>query len=98
VRYTRGVNSIVGGAQEIWQVDQQIIDLLQQQEDGEGYVRLVTKLKTGERGEITGGPFKGLTGILAGHLKPAERVMVLLQTIGMQARLEIEKDFLQKAR
>jgi transcriptional antiterminator RfaH len=98
VRYSRGVSSIVGGVDSIWQVSQEIIDLIRDRQDDEGYIKLVSSLKPGDRVEIHNGPFKGLTGIFSGQLRPAERVMILLQSIGMQARLEIDQDFLHKVR
>jgi len=98
VRYARGVSSIVGGVDSIWQVSQQIIDLIRAREDDEGYIKLVSTLQPGDLVEIHNGPFKGLTGIFAGQLRPAERVMILLRSINMQARLEIDQGFLQKVR
>jgi transcriptional antiterminator RfaH len=98
VRYSRGVSAIVGGIDSIWQVSQEIIDLIRARQDDEGYVRLVADLKPGDLVEIHNGPFKGLTGIFSGRLRPAERVMILLQSINMQARLEIDQDFVRKVR
>ena len=96
VRYTRGVRELVGFGDGPATVDQQVIDLVQSRIGEDGLVRIGTGLKPGDPVMVMGGVLKDFTGIFEREMEDSERVMVLLNTISYQARLEIDRNLLQK--
>jgi transcriptional antiterminator RfaH len=98
IRYTRGVRKIVGSPLGTpYTVDSWIIDSLRSREEG-GLIRYdPPEFSPGDRVVVRDGPFKGLQGIFQGYLKPSERVVVLMNTLTYQARLEIERESLTTA-
>lgn len=93
VSYTRGVRNIVGAP---WPVSEEVINIIRSRMNEEGFVVISPDIKKGDRVEITETPLKGFVGIFDGQVKDSDRVMVLLSTIEYQAKVEIEKEFLDK--
>lgn len=96
VKFARGVNSVVGSGLNFWSVDEQIIDHLKARQDRNGFVMLGMKIKPGERVEIVDGPFAGFKGVFKQNIKASERVLILLDTIDVQARLELTSDSIKR--
>lgn len=98
VRYTRGVKRFVGdGSGNPFVVEESLIDILRSRMK-DGFVHLeYPRLNAGEKVVLLDGPFRGLTGLFLNELKPGERVMVLLNTIQYQARIEVPKEFVARA-
>lgn len=95
VRFTRGVRRIVGN-EVPFVVDEDIISLIRSKIK-EGFVNLeLPVFKSGEQIVIKDGPFSGLTGIFIKELKAKERVLVLLNTIAYQAKVELDRCLLSK--
>jgi transcription antitermination factor NusG len=97
IRYTRGVRRIVGDAMDSpHAVDECIIDILKSKII-EGFIKLEPPvLRKGEQVFIKDGPFGGFMGLFVEEIKPRERVMVMLNTIGYQARVEVERSLVSR--
>ena len=91
VHYAHGVRGVVAFGGSPAEVP---VDLLRNIEAGmrDGFVVLQPPpLQVGDRIEITAGPFKGYTGILAAHRSGAERVAVLLDTLKFNANAIVDR-------
>lgn len=97
IRYTRGVRRFVGDRDGMpYVVDASIISFIQSQMEN-GFVRLRSpQFAPGDQVMVTEGPFSGLTGIFVEELKPRERVIILLNTIRYQAKVEVPFHLLGK--
>jgi transcription antitermination factor NusG len=98
IKYTRGVRRIVGdslGTPSI--VDDAIIDIMKSRAQ-DGYICIEQdQFSRGDEVLIKGGPFDGFEGLFIQELKPRDRVLVLLNTLNYEAKIEIYKDFVVKA-
>jgi|Deesub1362A_J573_1020465.scaffolds.fasta_scaffold00004_303 transcription elongation factor/antiterminator RfaH len=94
VKYTRGVKDIVGGGGMPWPVDDRIIKVIESMMNKDGLLVIRPEIHPGDKVEITNGPLKGLVGIFEKEMKGKDRVIVLLNTLQYQARVEIKKEFL----
>ena len=97
IRYTRGVRRMVGDhTDHPWTVDAAIIDFIRSRTE-QGFVDLEgPEFYAGETVRITDGPLAGLHGIFLGRMNATERVIVLLNTIESQTRVQIEKRLITK--
>jgi transcription antitermination factor NusG len=98
IRYTRGVRRIVGDTLgDPWIVDEKIIEIIKTK-SRDGYIQIEqNRLNKGDLVVIKGGPFDGFMGLFLEELKPSERVLVLLNTIQFEARIELYRDFVVSA-
>lgn len=96
VRFTRGVHSVVSCSGVPTPVDDDIISLIQSRAEDD-FVRLDDDLKHGDKVVISGGQFKGLSGIFDRRASKSERVTLLLRTITYQAYVEVESALVKKA-
>jgi len=97
IKYVRGVKRFVGNASgEPYTVDEPVIRVLKSMVRKDGFVFVEQqKFRLGDNVTISEGPFHGFTGVLA-DLKPKDRVMILLNTLQYQAKVEVPREFLQK--
>lgn len=97
VRYTAGVSSLVRFSVEYVPLPHGMIEALQAREDPEtGYHRLTApNLKQGDRVRIQTGAFAGIEGIFEAH-SGQDRVIVLFELLGQQARTEIAIEVLER--
>lgn len=96
VKYTRGVRGIVGGSAEPWPVGDEIIQAIESKVGPEGALEVPSAMSPGAHVLVADGPLKGLCGVFEREMSDRERVIVLLDAIEYQARVEIEKRFLIK--
>lgn len=96
IKYTRGVRGMVGAAGSPWPVSDDIIGIIRSRMNDEGLIVIRPDITVGDRVEITEGPLQGFVGIFEKEMKDRERVVVLLNTIEYQAKVEIEREFLKK--
>jgi transcriptional antiterminator RfaH len=96
VTYTRGVNSVVSFGGSPTPVDDQIIDTIRSRITEDGYVRLGEKLEAGDAVVIKAGPFKDFKGIFEREVRHTHRVMLLLDAINYQSRIEIPRELVKK--
>lgn len=96
VRFTRGVHNVVSCCSVPTPVDDEIVTLIKSRAE-DGFVRLDDDLKHGDEVVISGGQFKGISGIFDRSSSKSERVMLLLRTITYQAYVEVESALVRKA-
>jgi len=98
IRFTRGIHSLVSFGGNPIPVDDEIINAIRSRTGKDGLVKIGGDLRPGDAVEIKDGPLKGFTGIFEREMKESERVMVLLDTVNYQARVQIEGDLLSRAK
>ncbi len=98
IKYTRGIRRIVGDSfGNPYVVDDAIIEAIESRMVG-GFVSLrPQRFAPGEKVVIQEGPLRGLEGIFLEEIKPKERVLILLNAIRCQAKVEIEPDFVGRS-
>jgi transcription antitermination factor NusG len=98
IKYTRGVKRIVGNQEGYpFIIDQGLVEGLQQRMR-DGFVHLAPPdLIPGGPVLIKEGPFKGLEGILLKEMKASDRVLVLLNSLHYNAKVQVDKAFLSKS-
>ncbi len=97
VRYTRGVESVVGIGSNPSPIDDQVISLIKSQSDDQNIVKISDGLKVGSEVVISEGPLRGFTGIFERSMKDSDRVMILLNTVTYQSHIVIERELVRKA-
>jgi transcriptional antiterminator RfaH len=95
--HTRGIHNVVCFGGSLVSIEDEIIELLQAQVGGDGYIKLGEELKRGDKVVITNGLLKDFAGVFERDMKDDERVMVLLTAISYQGCLCIEKGLVRKA-
>lgn len=70
-------------------IDDQVVEVLMQQAGRDGRIVARSSLDEGNEVQITGGPFDGLRGIIQNPPSEKGRVMVLLNFLNRQSRVEL---------
>ena len=96
VRYARGVNKIVSFGGKLAVVEESIIKSIVDHCEGDIVTVQPSELKPGDTVEIQEGPFSGLRGIFERNLSGAERVVILLESIGAGARVQVSQSQVEK--
>jgi transcription antitermination factor NusG len=98
VHYTRGVKRVVGNEAGPIPLPDGAVDAIRAREV-EGAIDLWTTRPEpgpGDEIEVTSGPLKGLRGVFNSELGGHERVLILLNYVSYQGRLQIEKARVRK--
>lgn len=95
VWFTRGVQYVVHFGDAIQPIDDEAIALIESQIGVDNVVRL-GELRSGDKVRINKGPFESLTGIFEENCKGADRVVLLLQAINYQGRIQIDRELVAK--
>ncbi len=96
IKFTRGVHSVVGFNEGPAPIDDMVIDMIRSRMSKDGFVRIGEKLESGDRIIIQDGPLKNFTGIFEWEMKDTNRVSILLQTVGYQGHLVVERSQVKK--
>lgn len=97
VKYTRGVSKVLTSkSEELAVVPEEIIKKIKSQMSN-GYVHLKKSFQKGAQVKITEGPFKDMEAIFLEEVKPHERVIILLNTINNQIKMEVDVHILENA-
>lgn len=96
IRYTRGVQDLVGFGDGPTEVDEEIIALVRSRIGKDGFVTIGDVIKPGDTVLIREGVFQNLTGVFEREMKDSDRVEVLLNTVLYRARVRIERGMLRK--
>lgn len=96
VHFTRGVQGVVSFGEWPTPVDDEIITLLKNQCDTDGYVNVGQKLKAGDRVKITSGPLRDFVGIFEGDVRERDRVAILLTAVSFHSRAVVDRDMVEK--
>jgi transcriptional antiterminator RfaH len=91
VRFTRGVHSVVCIGCDPAPVDDRVIEIIAAHVDDAGFVKVGVDLEPGVKVLIQGGPFRGLTGIFEREASAADRIKILLDCVGFQAHVEVDR-------
>lgn len=92
IRYTRGVKKIVSFGKEPAKCSSDMINIIKMNlVDNYIIVDQLERLSDGVKVEIIDGPFAGLVGLFSKDSKASERVYILLETLGKQIRVELDR-------
>jgi len=95
VRNTRGVRRIVGDhCESPWVVDPEIIDAIKARGFDECFEEKSASYRHGEGVQIVDGLLMGLQGVFLYELNASERVVILLNILESQTRVQIDKHML----
>lgn len=97
ILFTRGVHDVVCFGDGPALVSEEIIDVIRERIDQNGFVKLNNDLKPGDKVVISAGPLKNLIGVFEREVKGSERVMILLTAIGYQGHLEVDRNLIKRA-
>jgi transcriptional antiterminator RfaH len=96
IQYARGVRRVVGNGERPLPVDDEIIMAVRAGMDEDGYLHITPRpLRRGDRVMVQDGPLQGLIGTLDQEMDDRQRVIILLEAIEYQARILIEKRYLE---
>jgi transcriptional antiterminator RfaH len=96
IRFTRGVQSVVSFGGFPTPVDEDVVDMIRQRTGPDGLVRIGGEPKPGDSVEIKHGPFTNLIGIFEREVGDRDRVLILLTTVGYQARVVIDRGSIKR--
>ncbi|HVG19704.1 MAG TPA: transcription termination/antitermination NusG family protein [Blastocatellia bacterium] len=96
VRFTRGVHSLVSFGDAPVPIEDEVIAMMESRVGKDGFVRIGEELKAGDDVVIVDGPLKDFTGVFEREMNDSNRVIILLNFINYQARIEIGKNQFKK--
>ena len=97
IRFTRGVHNVVCFGESPASVDDDIIEIIRERIDENGFVKANDELKPGDKVVISAGPLRNLVGIFEREVKGSDRITILLTAIAYQGRLEVDRNLVQRA-
>ena len=97
VKWTRGVNKILGAGNEPVPISESVIQSIKERIVKGNVVKLEDELKEGDLVQITAGPFKDLTGIFQKKMSDSGRVRILLSLIGVDVAVQLSQWQIKKA-
>lgn len=98
IRYTKGVSNMVRFSEEPAVVPDEVVDTLKQAESLDSGLHHSAKslFKPGDKVFIEDGPFAGMQALFLAQ-KGEERVVILLNWLGRENRVTVERDLLSVA-
>jgi transcription elongation factor/antiterminator RfaH len=96
VKYTRGVNKILGSGSEPVPISQKVIETVKERMGKDNLVKLEDTWREGDLVRIHSGPFRDLTGIFQKKMSDKGRVRILLNLIGVEVPVQISQWQLRK--
>lgn len=91
VKWTRGVNKILGSGNEPIPISEKVIRAIKERSGEDNLIKLEDELKDGDTIQVTSGPFKNLRGIFQKIMSGKGRVKILLSLIGVDVPVQISK-------
>lgn len=91
VKWTRGVNKILGSRNEPIPISEKVIQAIKDRSGKDNLVVLEKELKDGDLVQVTSGPLKSLRGIFQKMMSSKGRVKILLSLIGVDVPVQISK-------
>jgi transcriptional antiterminator RfaH len=89
VLWSPGVKRFVSFGATPATVDRKIIDFIRQQANQDNKIVARSNLKVGDEVQISGGPFKGLAGIIQEPPDAKSRIKVLMAILSRQVQVEV---------
>jgi transcription elongation factor/antiterminator RfaH len=96
VRWTRGVNKILGNGGGPLPISGKVIQAIRDRMGENHLVRLDEGLEEGTVVQFTSGPFKGLMGVFDRRMSEGKRVRVLLSLIGVDVPVQVSRYQIKK--
>jgi transcriptional antiterminator RfaH len=96
VRFTRGIENLVSFGSGPTPVSEEIIQLIESKINKDGFVRFHEALKPEDKVIIKHGSLRDLAGVVEREMPASDRVQILLTTVGFQAHVVLEREFVQK--
>ena len=97
VKWTRGVNRILGVGNDPTPVSETLIQMLKDRIGDDDTVKLLEDLQEGDLVQITSGPLKDFIGVFQRRVSSGERVRILLNLIGAEVPVQISRSQIKKA-
>jgi transcriptional antiterminator RfaH len=97
VKWTRGVSKILGTGDGPVPISEKVIESIKERAGKDNLVKLEEKLKEGDVVQITSGPLKELSGIFQKKISDNGRVRILLNLIGVDVPVQIDRWQIRKA-
>ena len=97
VKWTRGVNRILGAWNEPIPISGTVIQMLKDRMGDDDTVKLLDELQEGDLVQITSGPLKDFIGIFQRRLSSGGRVKILLNLIGVEVPVQISRSQIKRA-
>lgn len=91
VKWTRGVNKILGSKSEPIPISARVIQTIQERSGKDNLVKLDNELKDGDMVQVNSGPFKSLRGVFQKMMSSKGRVRILLSLIGVDVPVQISR-------
>jgi transcriptional antiterminator RfaH len=91
VKWTRGINKILGVGNEPIPISEKVIQTIKAQMGENNFVKLDDGLEKGNIIQFTSGPFKDLMGVFDKKMSDGSRVRVLLSLIGVDVPVQVSK-------
>ena len=91
VKWTRGVNRILGSGVEPVPISEKVIQTIRERTGKGNLVKLEEKWREGDPVRINSGPFKELIGIFQKKMSDNGRVRILLNLIGVDVPVQISR-------
>jgi transcriptional antiterminator RfaH len=95
VIWSPGVKRIVSFGDRPVPLDDDVVNFLKQQMDGDGVIQARSQLKPGQEVEIRGGPFDGLIAIIQDPPDAKGRVKILLKLLSRQISVKLGVEFIK---
>jgi len=96
VKWTRGVNKILGSGAGPIPISERVIQTIQEREGKDKVIELVDEFKEGDVVQVTSGPFKDLMGIFKRDMSSRGRVKILLSLVGVDIPVQIPRYQIKK--
>ena len=91
VKWTRGVNRILGSGNEPVAISTKVIQTIKERSGRDNVVKLEDELKDGDMVQVNSGPFKSLRGVFQKMMSSKGRVRILLSLIGVDVPVQISR-------
>ncbi len=91
VKWTRGVNKILGAGNGPIPVAEKVIQTIKERSGKDNLVKLDDELKDGDMVQVNSGPFKSLRGVFQKMMSSKGRVRILLSLIGVDVPVQISR-------
>ena len=91
VKWTRGVNRILGSGTEPVPISARVIQAIKELSGEDNLVKLEDELRDGDTVQVNSGPFKNLRGVFQRMMSSKGRVRILLSLIGVDVPVQISR-------
>ena len=91
VKWTRGVNKILGSGNKPVPISAKVIQTIKERSGKDNLIKLEDELRDGDMVQVNSGPFKNLRGVFQKMMSSKGRVRILLSLIGVDVPVQISR-------